>query len=326
MIQPCIHQGSIIQNCTQGPETMATSRKRAYASYAGEPLESTSKRQHLESTTSAPAALHACMMYDLAFRDPPSVAGDTGGTRGTALQQSDCNVYTAFNERKFDPERPPQFVGLVDNSAKPTLNGSLQSPQLPVAIKGTRSTHNTSKQTIHNGDHVYWDYPQTDPAHMRPDRPSITGVPDDKLVAITRGLPANYLSSLKLDHLCLGIRDANEAATNARIRALKLPVFLEREVTVAVFAGQTALTLGVGNAAFDGAGQLTAEAQRLYPRTAARMRRGGVLHGLGVPTVAAAIVAEASDVIQATLKEREIGIATNVSLSSRQLDLYIRGG
>lgn len=326
MIQPCIHQGSVIQNCTQGPAAMAASRKRAYATYAGEPLESLSKRQHLESTSTAPEALNACMQYDLAFQDAPSVAGDTGGTRGTALQQSNCNVYSAFNERKFDPERPAQFVGLVDNSTKPTLNGSLQSPQLPVAIKGTRSTHNTSKQTIHNGDHVYWDYPQTDPAHMRPDRPSITGVPDDKLVAITRGLPANYLSSLKLDHLCLGIRDANQAATNARIRALKLPVFLEREITIAVFAGQTALTNAVGNAAFTVGGQLTPEAQRLYPRTAARVARGGSLNAVAHPVVAASIVAEALDVVQAMLREREIGIATNVSLSSRQLDLYIRGG
>lgn len=325
IIQPVAHQGSVIQNAML-QDTLPTTRKRAYDQLKDVDDDNPRKKHVLRSGSSSAEALFAAVMYELAFRDPPSV-GFTEG-RGTVLQQPDTACFTAFNNRDFDENRPPQFVGLVDKGQKPDINGRLESKQLAIAMKGTRSTFNTSFNTIHAGDHVYWDYPETDPQHNKPMRPSITGIPDDKLIAITVGLPSHFLSTLKLGHLCYGVRDANPAATLTRLNAMKLPMFLRNVVHLAMLAGQMVLNpdFPMNNELMVNEREPTALALRLFPDTMRRARAPGPMAGLNYRFLGGSVVTEAYEVIQRKLREHEIGFSMNVSLSSKQLDLYIRGG
>jgi hypothetical protein len=326
--QPVAHQGSVIQN---SQETIGLKQKRRQnqitlgALAAGTPA----KRQHLEANTSTDAALFAVVMHELAFRDKPPFQGDT---RGTMLQQADCQVWTAFNERTFSVDNPPQYVGVVDKGSKPDLHGRLESSQVAVAVRGTRSTFNTSHDTIHTGDAIYWDYPTTvGNLNRKPDRPSIHGIPDDKLLAITRGLPQDYAASLNIHEILFGgRRDARMTAVATRVNALNLPSFLQPVIVYAAEAA--ALARGVlpgGNTVYDGADpadpdtRLSAVAQGYFPKTHARMT--AVVDGISPFVGLDSVIQEAMEVIASLLHCHKIGYAMNTALAGCQLDFYSRG-
>jgi hypothetical protein len=327
VVQPIAHQASVIQNARQNPGALASRRAHSQRVLQGLPEYDARRRCTGVAVTTPAHGLYAAMMYELAFRDKPS--SDLTANRGTALHQPDVLAWTAFND--YDIQHEPQFLGLVDNSGKPGLNEGLHTQQMAVAVAGTRSTYNTSHNTIHAGDYVYWDYPSV--VNNKPDRPMITGVPDDKLLAITVGLPASYLHTLNIVNICMGIdveganAEERQEDIQAKIQRLNLPSFLDEIVTYAMNAGDFLKTSNADAAAafYDhGNERLVAnDVAPYFPTTNAALET--TPHGNRVQVAASGILAEAHAACERLLSARRIGIALKTALSSKQLDLYIRG-
>ena len=242
-------------------------------------------------------------MHELAFRDPPDF---TFSARESSVHISDTEVFTSFNHRIYDDDNLPVFLGVVDRGQKPhPREADTESTGVVVAMQGTRSTYNTSHQTIHVGDSVYWDIPECieeDGGRLVPDRPQIDGVPDDKLLAITVNLPQAWSSAFRLSKLISRqYRDYNDLYYY--ITTLQgIPRFLHGPILTAL-----SIKNGWGVPA-----QYVANAQAWFPEFT---KTNDLAVGAG----------ELADLVNRRLLSHWIGTAYNTALPGQQFDIMLRG-
>ena len=310
IVQPVGHQSSIVLN-TRAQYGLVSKRMNSdvlVEKSTDDNEDPEAKRRKKKHMIPQPrndwVSLLTVFMPELAFRDPPDF---TFSARESSIHNADTEVFTSFNHRVYDEDNLPVFLGVVDRGQKPhPREADTESSGVVIAMQGTRSSYNTSHQTIHVGDSVYWDIPELiedQNGRLIPDRPEIDGVPVDKLLAITISLPQAWSSAFRLGkHIARRYNDFNDLLQH--IGSQGIPRFLQGPILTA---------LAVKNG---WAGNLDADLRLKAP----------VWFPEFTKTQDFAVGAgELADLINRRLLSHWIGTAYNTALPGQQFDLMLRG-